>query len=472
MAGGAVTDAILAIDLGTSSIKLLVAGRDGAVLARGRFSHATSRPAGNAAEQDPAEWWQNLIDGAAELPSDVRIAAIGVTGQMHGLVLHDRAGAVIRPAITWEDRRSGDSLPALLERLPEDAPPVAPGFQAASWHWLKQQDPGAAGEAAHLLLPKDELVYRLTGRRVTDPSDAIGTGWYRPGTGAWDVAAIAASGARLDTLPPIVPAGSVAGPLTGTAAAALGLEAGIPVVIAGGDAAVAAFGAGATDPARPLVMMSTGCQALQPTETMPNRDAWPSANPRGLPGWLQVATTLNGGNVIGWSGETFGAPAPCVDPELVFLPYLAGERSDAIAGDASGAFVGLRAHHGRAEMARAAIDGVSLALADAFERAGGAIGDDAAVLAGGGGTHNEAWLGSLANALDRPVAAIAEPDLSAWGAARSAATALAWIDPVTDPDAWRPERSIVDPQCAPETARNRLERFRTLASLLFPRERR
>lgn len=458
-------DAILAVDLGTSSIKLLLVSWSGEILERRRVPHATHRPAPGSAEQEPAEWWRNLRRGVLGLTGRHRVSAIGVTGQMHGLVIHDDTGEVIRPAITWEDRRSADAIPTLRARHP-DRPPLAPGFQAASWHWLARTEPEIAARAASLLLPKDELIYRLTGRRVTDPSDAIGTGWYRPGVG-WDADAHATEGIDPGMLPEIVPAGAVAGPLTSAAAAALELEAGTPVVIAGGDAAVAAFGAGATDLATPLFLLSTGCQALQPAEAMPAREAWPSANPPGLAKWLQATATLNGGNVVGWARETLGEPASLADPELAFLPYLAGERSAHLGSDASGAFDGLRARHDRAAMARAAIDGVSLALADAFARAEGRIGIDAPVLAGGGGTRDDDWLASLADALGRPVLAVTEPDLSAWGAARSVATALGWIDPVASPAAWRPATRTVEPTIRADAADARLNRFRALAARLF-----
>lgn len=468
------TDALLAIDLGTSSTKLLAVGHDGRILARRRLPHATHRPTANGAEQDAAEWWRNLVAGVSSLrddmPAGTRIASVGVTGQMHGLVVHDATGQLLRPAITWEDRRSATTLPALLARLPAEPPAIAAGYQAASWHWLTEHESTTAARAAHLLLPKDEIVHRLTGRRVTDPSDAIGTGWFRPDTGAWDAGIVTAAGARIDMLPAIVPAGSISGSLTDAAAAELGLTPGTPVVTAGGDAAVAAFGAGATDLATPLVMLSTGCQALQPVIAMPETDAWPAAAPPGLPGWLRVATTLNGGNVVRWARATFGDAADIADPDLVFLPFLAGERRPSLDPDASGAFIGLRERHTRADMARAAIDGVSLGLADAFARAGGRIGTDAPVLAGGGGTRDEIWLASVADALGRPVAAVVEPDLSAWGAARSAATALGWIDPVADPDVWQPSTRAISPGAAAEHAAARLERFRALARRLFGSE--
>jgi xylulokinase len=475
MADRAVSEAILAIDLGTSAIKLLVVDRTGAVVARERLPHATHRLSPTAAEQDPGEWWGNLTRAIPELAPNHRLAAIGVTGQMHGLVLHGD-GLPLGNAITWEDRRSATALPDLLRQLPPDRPAIAPGYQAASWHWLLQEHLEhleLAAQARRILLPKDEIIHRLTRRYLTDPSDAVGTGWYDTATGTWDRAVIEAAGAHAVMLPEIVPAGSVAGPLCAETAAALGLETGIPVVIAGGDAAVGAFGAGATQPETPLFMLSTGCQVLQPTMTRPESDAWPSANPAGLPGWLRVATTLNGGNVVRWARETLAEPSLSTATDLVFLPYLHGERSEALDPDAAGAFVGLRSHHSRANMARAAIDGVALALVDAFERIGGEIGFETPVFVGGGGVHDAVWLEALANALGRPLEVIAEGDLSAWGAARSAATALGWIDTVNGPLSWRPaSRRISPPTDVAVHAGERLRHFRDAAYRLYGRDRR
>ena len=473
MAHRTVTDTVLAIDLGTSASKLLAVDRSGSIIGRERIPHETHRPAPNAAEQSPDTWWRNLRRGIARLlaniPAGASIAGIGVTGQMHGLVVHSDGGQALRPAITWQDRRSLTTLPGLLDG-PSGmaAAAISPGIQAASWHWLTQSEPELAARAHRILLPKDEIVYRLTGSYVTDPSDAIGTGWFDPATRGWAAAIVEAAGARLDHLPPILPAGSIAGSLTGTAAADLGLPAGVPVVVAGGDAAAGAFGAGATNPATPLLMLSTGCQVLQPSNTRPGSNGWPSANPPGMPEWLRVATTLNGGNLVSWARATFGDPADTRHDDLTFLPYLAGERSDELSSDAAGAFIGLRAHHDRPAMARAAIQGVTLAAADAFERTDGVIGGDAPMLVGGGGVQDDAWLASVARVFGRPLHVIAEPDLSAWGAARSTATALDWIDPAGDPGCWLPDqRPFLPDRKDVDAAPDRLRAFQRISRRVY-----
>lgn len=466
------TEAIVAIDLGTSATKLLVVNREGSIIARHRVTHATSHPVPDAAEQDPDEWWSNLSSATcqilAALSSSTSVQAVGVTGQMHGLVVHDDAGAT-KPAITWQDRRSAHTVPDLVKPLSrEHAESIAPGYQAASWHWLTRTSADVVAMTQRILLPKDDVIYRLTGEHVTDPSDAIGTGWFDIASGSWDPLVLQAAGASIELLPEVRPSGSVAGRLTPTAGRALGVASGIPVVIAGGDAAVGAFGAGATDPATPLVMLSTGCQILQPSNSNDGQRTWPSANPAGLPRWLRVATTLNGGNVVSWARSTFGDINTEPPDDLTFLPYLAGERSDRIAPDAAGAFLGLREHHARGDMAGAVIDGVALAVADAFETIGGEIATDAPILVGGGGVRDDAWVAALVRVFARPIQVIDEADLSVWGAARSAATALGWIDPVADPGAWRPTyRTRYPVSTDAASALSRLRRFQDHSRRLF-----
>ena len=467
------TEAILAVDLGTSATKVLLVDRSGTIIGRRRVPHTTSHPAPDAAEQDPDEWWANLTDAAQRLwegiSGSVSVAAISVTGQMHGLVVHDDRGSAIRPAIIWQDRRSTKTLPDLSKHLASThAASISLGYQAASWHWLVQRSPEVRAAARRLVLPKDEVIYRLTGEYLTDPSDAIGTGWFNASTGSWNATVIEVAGGTVPMLPDVVPSGSIAGFLTARAAGALGLATGIPVVIAGGDAAVGAFGAGATDPATPLVMLSTGCQMLQPSESHVTRQTWPSANPEGLPRWLNVATTLNGGNVVSWARSTFGDASSEPSDDLIFLPYLAGERSDKITLDAAGAFIGLHEHHTRKDMAWAAIDGAALAVADAFESISGEIATDTPMLVGGGGVRDDAWLAAMVRVFSRPIRVIGEPELSAWGAARSAATTLNWIDPAGDPESWRSSYRTLNP--APSDtikAVPRLRRFQDLSHRLY-----
>lgn len=473
-------EAILAIDLGTSATKLLLVDRAGTILGRQRTAHHTFAHRDGEAEQHPDEWWTHIRTAASMIldaqSEGVSVAAISVTGQMHGLVVHDSTGRPAHPAIIWQDHRSAATLPALLAQLPERHParsanPIATGYQAAKWHFLAERRPDITEAARGVLLPKDEIIFRLTGSHVTDPSDAVGSGWYDTSTNRWDSEVCAVAGISADALPEVLSAGSVAGHLTAQAASEIGLDSGIPVVIAGGDAAVAAFGAGATDAVMPLLLLSTGTQTLQPSWTCEHSSVWPSANPAGLSPWLRVAATINGGNVITWARTIFGEPPVTPGPyrdELVFLPYLRGERCAELDSGAAGSFIGLREHHDRGDLAAAVLDGVALSTADAFERIEGRIGTEAPVLVGGGGVRNDAWLTAVASAFGRPLSVMNEPDLSAWGAARSAATTLHWIDPVRDHDIWLPKSTklLPDPHDV-QRATSRLTKFQELAHRVY-----
>lgn len=480
MASCPVTGTILAIDLGTSSIKLLAVSRTGEVVARVRVPHNTMRPSPDAAEQDVSGWWRNLGRGIRSLAAELRmdISAIAVTGQMHGLVVQDEHGRVLRPAITWQDQRSGTTLPRLLDTIAGTSGSIAAGYQAAIWHWLSQHEPERTRSVRRILLPKDEIIHRLTGKHVTDPSDAVGTGWFDPMTSKWNTRIVEAAGASIDHLPRIVPSGSVVGQLAASAARHLGLPSEVPIIIAGGDAAVGAFGAGATEPESPLLMLSTGCQVMLPSNQP--RDAggkgwqlWPAATIPGMSPWLEVGATLNGGSAIGWARATFGETNNDLSTQLprrddpVCIPHMIGERFPVERTGPSGAFFDLGPNHDRAALLRASIVGVAMATADAFVTMGGEISTDAPMLVGGGGVRDDAWVAAISRTFDRPIQLVMEPDLSAWGAARMAAAQLGWADPTIDPDALLPELRRIDrPAIRSGEAAERLARYRFLARLV------
>lgn len=464
--------------------------RDGSVIARERVPHPTMHPADGAAEQDPWEWWEHTLQiiarVTADTQGDVSLSAISVTGQMHGLVLRDGAGDPAGNAIIWQDRRSASTLPTLFERLPAAHParnqqPIEPGYQVASWHWLCKSDPELALQTGRISSPKDELIYRLTGRHVTEQSDAIGAGLFDASTSRWDPKVAAAANIPLDRLPAIIRSGDVAGTVQPHVADELGLEFDVPVVIAGGDAAVAAFGAGIVQPSQPLLMLSSGCQVLQScgdrcASPSSGTSIWPSANPPGLPRWLQVGTTRNGGNAIDWAHRVFTSAS--LEDELddvspsdarppLFIPYLDGERAPVSASAAPGEFIGLSSHHDADVMIKAVTDGVTLGVADVHVRMGGDIGTATPLRVGGGGVRNRQWLNAISRIFSRPLDVISEPDLSAWGAARSAAATLGWIDPVRDPDSWLPPMKRITHQLRdPVSARRRLESFRRIAGTM------
>lgn len=489
-------DAILAIDLGTSSVKTLLLDQHGRVAGRGQASYPTLHPRPLHDEQHLDDWLQATVSAAASarrFAPHLTIQAIAVTGQMHGTVLFNRAGQPIGPAIIWSDRRAtgdidrlaGSLGPDLVERI---GGLLASGYQAATLGWLRAHRPETWARIGKVLLPKDALVLLLTGVAATDPSDAVGTGLLDAGSGTWDGEILDRLGVDPQWLPPIMPSGTPIVPLTFHAADAMGLPSGIPVILAGGDAPVAAIGAGLTSPDDVLVVLSTGAQVIRPSSAYRPDPAgrwhtWPSALPAGASGalWNQVGATLNAGRALTW---VRGLVAPdATVPELLdrsagstplsggllFLPYLIGERCPLGDARARGAFVGLTEAHGPEELTRAVIEGVTLGIADALEHMSRDLPGPGTVRLGGGGASSPLWRQIVADVLDVQVQVASVADLSALGAARIAAHTLGW-SPIPDPATASSESGQVvspDPERA-ERYRRLLAVYRQAAATIVP----
>lgn len=452
----------LGLDLGTSSAKLLALDATGVVVAAtGGTPYRTAAPAPGWAEQDPGAWWRAARAECRALLADERmagrtVAAIGLTGQMHGATLLDAANRPLRPALIWADARGAAELAELAARLaPGDLLATtgsAPYASAtlAKLLWLRAHEPALFARAAHVLLAKDYVRLRLTGAHATDPSDAAGTQLYDIARGAWAPEVLAS--ARIDPalLPPVLPSDGMAGTLTAWAARATGLPRGVPVVVGGGDAMCAAYGMGLGERAaaagarellisigtagqvavvadRPLIAAGGAVQTLN--YVLPDR-------------WLVMGAILAAGHALAWLARAVASPrtgrvthmrlngllneaaqiAPGADG-LLFLPTLRGERGSEEGISARGAFVGLRAGHTRAHLARAVVEGVAFALRARLEamRAAG-IAVERALVAGGSSRH-PLWQQVLADALDLPTDIGESEHGSALGAARLAARA-------------------------------------------------
>lgn len=446
---------LLAIDLGTSSVKTLVLDQHGHIAGRGRGSYPTLHPRPSHDEQRLDDWLQATISAATSarrFAPNLEIQGVTVTGQMHGTVLFDKAAQLIGQAIIWSDRRAAGDIDRLAGLLGPDLAeriggPLAPGYQAVTLAWLRMHRPDAWRRIDRILLPKDALVYLLTGIAATDPSDAVGTGLFNAETGHWDREILDRLGISPDWLPPVLPSGTPIVPLIDDAAEAMQLAPGIPVIVAGGDAPVAVVGGGVTDPQAALVLLSTGAQVIRPVHDYRPDPAgrwhtWPSALPAGSGGarWNQIGATLNAGRALNWI-HTLVAPdatlaelldraatVPPLSDGLLFIPYLIGERSPLIDPHARGAFIGLSEGHGADQMARAVIEGVTLAVADALD----ALSSDRAlpqtIQLGGGGASSPVWRQIVADVLNIRIQVCGVSDLSALGAARIAAHTLGWED--------------------------------------------
>ena len=423
---------ILAHDLGTTGDKAVLHRPDGAIEASVTVSYETRFATGGIAEQDPLAWWDAtveatriLLDRADIDPGDVD--CVTFSGQMMGVVLLDRAGAPVRPAIIWADTRSQPQCAALLERVPMDRAyritghRLNPTYSLTKLMWVRDEEPDSWRRARVSLQAKDYVAYRLTGRPVTDPSDASSTNAYDQLAERWSHELLDAAEIPADLLPEVVPSTTVIGTVTPEAAGDCGLQAGTPVVIGGGDGPCAATGAGVIDPSQGAyvylgssswVSLASDEPLLDPAKrTMTFNHVVPDR-------FVPTATMQAGGGSLEWitdilepgrqAGryERLAAPAAEVtaaEEGLLFLPYLLGERSPYWNPRARGAFIGLAKHHTPAHLARAVLEGVAMNLMvglRAFQEQGATIDGIDAI---GGGARSDLWLQILADVWGIPV---------------------------------------------------------------------
>ncbi|MGL4648730.1 MAG: FGGY family carbohydrate kinase, partial [Caldilineaceae bacterium] len=272
---------LLGIDLGTSSVKVALYDLDGGVQAEATVEYPILRPQPGFAEQQPSAWWHAVGTAVRATMAHARnlkagpapVAAIGLSGQMHGVVLTDADGLPLANAVIWPDQRSGAQVRAITEQFGAEplvaltGSPVATGFMAATLRWMADEDPALLARATWALAPKDWLRLQMTGDAASDPSDGSGALLLDVQTRRWAAAMPAVVGFRADLLPPLRVAASVAGGLTASAAAHLDLPPGTPVATGAADAACALLGAGAADGRTLVVNLSTGGQLVLPAST-------------------------------------------------------------------------------------------------------------------------------------------------------------------------------------------------------------
>ncbi|CAN5610929.1 xylulokinase [soil metagenome] len=417
---------IVAHDLGTSGDKASLHDASGRLLAATTVAYATDFGPGGRAEQDPEDWWRAFCEATRTLlatsgarPADV--ACVVLSGQMMGLVLVDAADAVLRPAIIGADTRAQAERDELAARVGLERGYAITGhrldatYSLAKAMWVRAHEPDTWSRAEGILLAKDYVTLRLTGRRCTDPSDASGTNAWDQAAGTWSAELLGAAELDAGLLPEVLPSTTVAGGLLAGASRACGLLEGTPVVVGGGDGACAALGAG-------LVTRASGANvAIGSSAWISVASDAPLRDPRMrtftfdhvIPGrYVPTGTMQAGGASLDWLVTTLGATsgadrvalfAAAAEVEaagegLFFLPYLLGERSPIWDARARGTFVGLARHHGPAHVARAVLEGVAFNLRTillALREVAGAIPSVDAV---GGGARSDVWLRIVADA--------------------------------------------------------------------------
>ncbi|MGI4779042.1 MAG: xylulokinase [Janthinobacterium lividum] len=479
----------LGLDLGTSELKALLLADDHRIVGVARAPLTVSRPQPLWSEQSPAQWWdaleavmQALRATHAEALADVR--AIGLSGQMHGAVLLDEEGEVLRAAILWNDGRSAAQcarIAAAVPRLGELAGNLAmPGFTAPKLLWVREHEPERFARTRRVLLPKDWLRWRLSGELVSEMSDAAGTLWLDIGARDWSDELLAATGLTRGHMPRLVEGSAVSAALSPELAARWGMRADVVIAGGAGDNAASAVGMGVVAPGQGFVSLGTSGVIFVATDRFaPNPSQAVHAFCHALPGlWHQMSVMLSAASAVSWAARNFGfadeaallAAAAGLDDAArrtapFFLPYLSGERSPHNDAQAQGALFGLTHAHGPADIAYAVVEGVSFGLRDGLDTLERPLGDLALV---GGGARSVWWAQLLADILEVPLVLGEGGEAGgALGAAR-----LAWLaDGGTVEVVCRAPvvRQRFDPEASKAAAhRARHARFRALYRALKP----
>ncbi|HJU98554.1 MAG TPA: FGGY family carbohydrate kinase [Jiangellaceae bacterium] len=451
MIASASRSAYLGIDLGTSGLKLTLVGSEGTVIGEAEASYGVHTPRPGHAETDPAEWAGALDEATSVLFGSLpeggepsRVASIGVTGQMHGVVLVGDDGKPVRPAVLWPDQRAVPSLSA-WRALPAAARerlgnPLVAGMAGPILSWLGEHEPRSLAATEVVMSPKDWLRAVLTSDRTTERSDASATLLWDVVADTWSKEALQLAGVSVEQLPRVVSSDGVVGTTPITVPGRSGEEA-VPVVAGGADTAcalaavrVAAAGVAGPEAADILVVnVGTGIQVLRPAVT-----ALASASPvthlyadtEG--GWYEMLAIQNGGFALSWVQAQLAAgwdelvalatSAPPGSSGAVFVPFLTGERGGVASTSSTASWRGLTPTVGRAELARAAFEGLAFTIRRGIDVLGAQPGSPM-VLCGGG--SREPWLRQLiADVVGLPMRHVQLRSASAMGAAVLAARAV------------------------------------------------
>jgi xylulokinase len=463
----------IGVDVGTTGTRAVAVDERGSVIDARTAEYPLLTPRPQWTEQDPAEWWRATREVIGAVAGSVReasneVAGIGLTGQMHGSVFLDRDGQVIRPALLWNDQRTGAQCEEITDRVGPQriveitGNPALTGFQAPKVLWLRDEEPANFERVAHVLLPKDYVRYRLAHELATDASDAAGTLFLDLRERTWSSEVLKALDVPAEWLPAVFEGPETTGAIADDVADELGLPGGIPVAAGGGDNAAAAVGTAVTREG--LMSSSIGTSGV----LFAHAEAC-AVDPSGrihafahsVPGrYCLLAVTLSAGGSLRWWRDLTGvgydelvAEAESVPPGsegLVFLPYLTGERTPHLDPSATGGFIGLTARHTRGHMTRALMEGVLFSLRDGLEIMRGLDVRPTQIRAIGGGATSELWLRLQADVYGAAVHRLAIEEGAAYGAAllghvaagtfadvHEATTVVHTLDEVTEPDPTR-----------------------------------
>jgi xylulokinase len=438
----------IGIDSSTTATKTLLMDSAGQVVAVAASEYTFETPYPLWSEQDPVLWWTATVESIRQVLTDSgirggQIKGIGLTGQMHGLVLLDENGDILRPAILWNDQRTGAQCDVIRSRLGVNrliqitGNDALTGFTAPKILWVQDEEPEVYGKIAHILLPKDYVRFKLTGEYAIDRAGGAGTILFDVRKRTWSPEVLEALEIDPAWLPPTYEGTEITGVLSESAAEATGLAPGIPVMGGGGDQAAAAVGTGAV--VEGIVSLSLGTSGV----VFAAMDS-PAIEPEGrlhafchaVPGkWHLMGVMLSAAGSLRWHRDTFASGVPFGDfvtqarqipagaDGLIFLPYLTGERTPHPDPLARGGFIGLTVRHTLNHLTRAVLEGVSFGLRDSFElMKDSGLSDISQVRVTGGGARSSVWLQILADVLNVELVTVSSEEGAAYGAALLAAT--------------------------------------------------
>ncbi len=443
---------LLGIDVSTTATKALLIDERGNLVALGTTEYAFDTPRPLWSEQDPALFWSGTVASIRQAIAQAgaepgAIAAVGLTGQMHGLTLLDAQGEVLRPCILWNDQRTAAQCAEIEARVGKQrvlqltGNPVLTGFTAPKILWVREHEPEVYRRVAHVLLPKDYARYKLTGGFFSDVSDASGTALFDVGRRQWSDEMLNALEIDRAWLPKVTESPLVSGKITRAAAEATGLVAGTPVVAGAGDQAAQAIGSGIVREGLVSVTLGTSGVVFSPSNTY-------RVEPQGrlhafchaVPGkWHLMGVMLSAAGSFRWFRDALGdyekrlagetgqnvydlltaqaARAPAGSEGLLFLPYLTGERTPYPDPQARGAFVGLTLRHDKSHLTRAVMEGVCFGLRDSLELIRDLSISARHVRASGGGARSMLWRQMLADVFNTEIATVNVTEGAAYGAA-------------------------------------------------------
>ncbi len=446
----------IGIDSSTTATKALIMDGQGKVISMFSSEYPYETPQPLWSQQEPALWWKatkesikGVIAKSAINPDQIK--GIGLTGQMHGLVLLDEHKKVLRPAILWNDQRTGAQCDTIRSKIGRKkliritGNDALTGFTAPKILWVQDEEPELWNKARHILLPKDYVRYKLTGILASDRAGGAGTILFDLAKRDWSLEILAALDIPADYLPPTYEGTDETGTITNAVAAELGLPKGTPVFGGGGDQAASAVGTGAVQAG--VVSLSLGTSGVVFATT-----DGPAIEPEGrlhafchsVPGkWHLMGVMLSAAGSLRWHRDTFKPdldwdtllePVTEIKPGsegLFFLPYLTGERTPHPDPLARGAFVGLTVRHSFPHLTRAVLEGVSFGLRDSFElMKSSGLENITQVRVTGGGARSPIWRQILANVFNAEIVTVNTTEGAAYGAALLAATGAGEFDSV------------------------------------------